>query len=252
MGPERNYPYNCRCPSWVASARVRALTLEQIRITTSLIRQLLDHAPSPSFSSGSMGFDWRNSAAMLLTQLYNLGDSLLDGYREEIDIRISTQSDEMQSDDSTLRHAFLDARARVVEPFRTVMDNQLADGNLFSKFITYVFLLVVLLRIDGEDKPSIVASAVRKHSLHRLAKGHLLKLAEKHMDFDVLIEVCETQGDEASLREYMRRYRSQGFAQHLFQWYLANGMSFPFRRSTFASNRPFAFILIAQVREESF
>jgi hypothetical protein len=207
MGEERTYPLLYGTLSWTASARVRAWTLKQIRITTDLIKQLLAFAPSPTLTT-STGFDWWNSVGMLLTQLYHLSDSLLDGYREELDIRRSfaTTEGEQAADYATLHQAFLAARASALEPYRLVMANQLAAEEA------------------EEENLSIVGPASsRKQSLHRLAKGHLLKLAEKHMDFDVLIGICESQGDRVRLAEYMRRYRTNGFAQDLFQWYLANG-----------------------------
>lgn len=204
MGDERTYPLVYSTLSWTASARVRALTLKQIRITTDLIKQLLAFAPSPTLTANA-GFDWWNSVGMLLTQLYNLSDSLLDGYREELDIRRLSAGAETEAD-ASLRQAFLGARASALEPFRLVMTNQLAADD------------------SEEESMSIVAGGTgRKQSLHRLAKGHLLKLAEKHMAVDVLIGICEDQGDRVRLEEYMRRYRTSGFVQQLFQWYLTNG-----------------------------
>jgi hypothetical protein len=204
MGDERTYPLAYSTLSWTASTRVRALTLKQIRITTDLIKQLLAFAPSPTLTANA-GFDWWNSVGMLLTQLYNLSDSLLDGYREELDIRRLGAGAETEAD-ASLRQAFLGARASALEPFRLVMNNQLAAD------------------ASEEESMSIVAGGTgRKQSLHRLAKGHLLKLAEKHMAFEVLIGICEDQGDRVRLEEYMRRYRTSGFVQQLFQWYLTNG-----------------------------
>ena len=204
MGDERTYPLVYSTLSWTASARVRALTLKQIRITTDLIKQLLAFAPSPTLTANA-GFDWWNSVGMLLTQLYNLSDSLLDGYREELDIRRLSAGAETEAD-ASLRQAFLGARASALDPFRLVMTNQLAADD------------------SEEESMSIVAGGTgRKQSLHRLAKGHLLKLAEKHMAFEVLIGICEDQGDRVRLEEYMRRYRTSGFVQQLFQWYLTNG-----------------------------
>lgn len=129
MGSERTYPFLYTCLSWIASARVRALTLKQIRITTDILKQLLAFAPAPSVSATGSGFDWFNSVGTLLTQLYNLSDSLLDGYREEIDVRrLSGGSDTDESSEEALRQAFLDARTSVVEPFRLVMTSQHTGG----------------------------------------------------------------------------------------------------------------------------
>jgi len=69
----------------------------------------------------------------------------------------------------------------------------------------------------------LVESKDRKQPIQSLAKELLIKLAEKHLDFDVLIDTCEHDNDEIRLREYMRLYCHHGFTSHLFQYYLARG-----------------------------
>jgi len=78
---------------------------------------------------------------------------------------------------------------------------------------------------DEAEKESVrlVESKDRKQPIQSLAKELLIKLAEKHLDFDVLIDTCEHDNDEIRLREYMRLYCHHGFTSHLFQYYLARG-----------------------------
>lgn len=130
MGPERTYPQLYASLSWVASARVRELSFKQIQITTDLIKQLLAFAPSPSFAADS-GFDWSESVGMLLMQLYHISNSLLDGYREEMDVR-RLSGDHTKADDDELRQKFFDARASVMEPFRLVLTSQITGGTISS------------------------------------------------------------------------------------------------------------------------
>ncbi|KAK4884014.1 hypothetical protein RN001_000285 [Aquatica leii] len=45
-------------------------------------------------------------------------------------------------------------------------------------------------------------------------------LAEKYLDFETLIVICDATQNQQKLRNYMDRYNSQGFSEFLYTWYL--------------------------------
>ncbi|CAG9768028.1 unnamed protein product [Ceutorhynchus assimilis] len=48
-------------------------------------------------------------------------------------------------------------------------------------------------------------------------------LAEKYMDFDILIRICENGDNEDRLDDYMRRFKDTGFPDFVYNWYLKEG-----------------------------
>ncbi|XP_076262413.1 nuclear pore complex protein Nup133 isoform X2 [Rhynchophorus ferrugineus] len=48
-------------------------------------------------------------------------------------------------------------------------------------------------------------------------------LAEKYLDFDILIAVCESTNNDERLNEYMRRFKDTGFPEFVYNWYLREG-----------------------------
>lgn len=46
------------------------------------------------------------------------------------------------------------------------------------------------------------------------------QLAEKFLDFDCLICICEATDNQQRLDEYMNRFQSEGFTEHVYNWYL--------------------------------
>lgn len=45
-------------------------------------------------------------------------------------------------------------------------------------------------------------------------------LAEKYLDYNVLIVICENTNNQQRLDEYLERFKNEDFAQHVFNWYL--------------------------------
>ncbi|XP_044746474.1 nuclear pore complex protein Nup133 [Coccinella septempunctata] len=46
------------------------------------------------------------------------------------------------------------------------------------------------------------------------------QLAEKFLDFDCLIRICELTDNQQRLDEYMNRFQNEGFTEHVYNWYL--------------------------------
>lgn len=45
-------------------------------------------------------------------------------------------------------------------------------------------------------------------------------LAEKYLDYSILILICENTNNQQRLDEYLERFKNDDFAQHVFNWYL--------------------------------
>lgn len=48
-------------------------------------------------------------------------------------------------------------------------------------------------------------------------------LAEKYLDFDILIQICEKLNETERLKRYLVDFAHKGFAEYLFKWYLKEG-----------------------------
>ena len=48
-------------------------------------------------------------------------------------------------------------------------------------------------------------------------------LAEKYEDFDTLIRICEELDSRTRLNRYIEEFKSQGFSEYLFKWYMKEG-----------------------------
>ena len=48
-------------------------------------------------------------------------------------------------------------------------------------------------------------------------------LAEKYEDFDTLIRICEELDNRAKLNRYIEQFKSKGFSEYLFTWYMKEG-----------------------------
>ncbi|KAK5648850.1 hypothetical protein RI129_003742 [Pyrocoelia pectoralis] len=46
------------------------------------------------------------------------------------------------------------------------------------------------------------------------------KLAEKYLDFEALIKICELTNNQHRLENYMQHFSSEGFSEFLYAWYL--------------------------------
>ncbi len=229
---EANYPSLYKHISWSSAKNLRALVQNQLQTNYEILQHLINFVPTvPTTAAGanySQSFDWWGSTSMLLTQIYNLSDFLLDGYREELDItedRIKMAKENeievMTSEYEELQSSFEQTRSRIVEPFDLIMQSQLASGKTFVLLQISISIGIpnfsnYFVHVIGED-------GVQRQSIFRVAKDCLVRLAEKFKDFGSLIALCEKQGDEARLREYTQRFKLEGFAQHLFEWYFAHG-----------------------------
>lgn len=45
-------------------------------------------------------------------------------------------------------------------------------------------------------------------------------LAEKYLDFETLVQICETTDNQRRLDEYMDRFSSENFPEYVYTWYL--------------------------------
>lgn len=45
-------------------------------------------------------------------------------------------------------------------------------------------------------------------------------LAEKYLDFETLVQICETTDNQHRLDEYMDRFSNQNFPEYVYTWYL--------------------------------
>lgn len=59
--------------------------------------------------------------------------------------------------------------------------------------------------------------------VHQGQRSHAASLAEKYHDFGVLIELCETSGEQGTLQKYMTQFTDQGFSDYVFKWYMDKG-----------------------------
>ncbi|KAL1492848.1 hypothetical protein ABEB36_011029 [Hypothenemus hampei] len=55
------------------------------------------------------------------------------------------------------------------------------------------------------------------------AQVHALRLAEKYLDFEVILLVCESNEDDDRINEYMKRFKNNGFPEFVYNWYLKEG-----------------------------
>ncbi|KAH1023482.1 hypothetical protein HUJ04_012680 [Dendroctonus ponderosae] len=62
-------------------------------------------------------------------------------------------------------------------------------------------------------KPLIAIKAYQKAAI----------LAEKYLDFEVLMNICDENKDEDRLNEYMRRFKDTSFPEYVYNWYLREG-----------------------------
>lgn len=46
------------------------------------------------------------------------------------------------------------------------------------------------------------------------------QLAEKFLDFDCLIRICDATDNQQRLDDYMNRFQNEGFTEHVYNWYL--------------------------------
>jgi nuclear pore complex protein Nup133 len=46
------------------------------------------------------------------------------------------------------------------------------------------------------------------------------KLAEKYLDFDTLMMICESSGNQRRLNDYLDRFSNEGFSEHVYNWLL--------------------------------
>ncbi|XP_068683953.1 nuclear pore complex protein Nup133-like isoform X2 [Montipora foliosa] len=95
----------------------------------------------------------------------------------------------------------------------------------------YVYQLQALRRCQGkenrydevrqkyeQDRRGVILPLV-----HLGQRTHAASLAEKYHDFGVLIELCESSGDQDTLQRYMNQFTQQGFSDFLFKWYMDKG-----------------------------
>lgn len=45
-------------------------------------------------------------------------------------------------------------------------------------------------------------------------------LAEKYLDFETLVIVCEKTDNQARLDEYMDRFSNNGFSEYVYNWFI--------------------------------
>lgn len=45
-------------------------------------------------------------------------------------------------------------------------------------------------------------------------------LAEKYLDFEILVSICEATNNQQRLDEYMDRFENEGFSEYVYSWYL--------------------------------
>ncbi|XP_013421328.1 nuclear pore complex protein Nup133 [Lingula anatina] len=48
-------------------------------------------------------------------------------------------------------------------------------------------------------------------------------LAEKYLDFGILVKICEESNNQERLQRYMTQYGNQGFSDFVFKWYMEEG-----------------------------
>ncbi|XP_078352494.1 nuclear pore complex protein Nup133-like isoform X2 [Oculina patagonica] len=69
-----------------------------------------------------------------------------------------------------------------------------------------------------QDRRTVILPLV-----HVGQRSHAASLAEKYHDFGVLIELCESTGDQSTLQQYMTQFTEEGFSDYLFKWYMDKG-----------------------------
>ncbi|XP_015775013.1 PREDICTED: nuclear pore complex protein Nup133-like [Acropora digitifera] len=95
----------------------------------------------------------------------------------------------------------------------------------------YVYQLQSLRRCPGKEnryddvrqKYEQDRRAVVLQLVHLGERTYAASLAEKYHDFGVLIELCESSGDQDTLQRYMNQFTQQGFSDYLFKWYMDKG-----------------------------
>jgi nuclear pore complex protein Nup133 len=110
-----------------------------------------------------------------------------------------------------------------------------SKGILFGRYVqlanlileSYTFQLK-FLNPNSKSHDSVKASfaEVRNKCIRPLLENEFLEkatlLAEKFEDFDILIEICESTGNEEQLDRYRSTFASSAFSSHLGNWYLKN------------------------------
>lgn len=48
-------------------------------------------------------------------------------------------------------------------------------------------------------------------------------LAEKYLDFEILMRICEANNNEDRINEYMRRFKDTDFSEFVYNWYMREG-----------------------------
>lgn len=63
-----------------------------------------------------------------------------------------------------------------------------------------IFIIIFVIRI---------LTVLLLCSVHQGQRSHATSLAEKYHDFGVLIELCETSGEQGTLQKYMTQFTDQ-------------------------------------------
>ena len=63
-----------------------------------------------------------------------------------------------------------------------------------------IFIIIFVIRI---------LTVLLLCSVHQGQRSHAASLAEKYHDFGVLIELCETSGEQGTLQKYMTQFTDQ-------------------------------------------
>ncbi|XP_030748548.1 nuclear pore complex protein Nup133 [Sitophilus oryzae] len=76
----------------------------------------------------------------------------------------------------------------------------------------------VLYKQYCSDRHKLIKPLVEEKAYERAAM-----LAEKYLDFEILMTVCERIDSEDRLNEYMRRFKDTGFPEFVYSWHLKHG-----------------------------
>ena len=69
-----------------------------------------------------------------------------------------------------------------------------------------------------KDRQDLIMALVQKQCFDEAAS-----LAEKYLEFNALVKICELTNDHGKLEQYMEMFADQNFSNFVFDWHVREG-----------------------------
>ncbi|XP_050314136.1 nuclear pore complex protein Nup133 [Anthonomus grandis grandis] len=76
----------------------------------------------------------------------------------------------------------------------------------------------ILFKHFCSDRKKLIRPLVQVHAYEKAAM-----LAEKYLDFDILLRICEVTNNEGRVEEYLTRFKDTDFPEFVYNWYMSKG-----------------------------